>query len=161
MFRHQHYRPTVAAATDNNSDHRATKAAIVAARCRRMRKEGSACSCPSQQPDEVGSFSIRQPQCRERPSGTATPARTQGRFVPCFGGHLQGLREVTDQHICSNSCAGFAADTCSGPFKRPTWLSYLRCRTEGKLRHNHPTHPTGFGSGSGRGQRQRESEAAK
>ena len=73
------------------------------------------------------------------------PAEVSGDLnVPLI---LPGSLEVklADQHICSNSCAGFAADTCSGPFKRPT------CRTGDKLRHDHLTHPTGVGNGSGLG----------
>ena len=36
--------------------------------------------------------SVRQTRCLGRPSGTATPARTPGRCVPCFGELLPKLR---------------------------------------------------------------------
>ena len=51
--------------------------------CCTIQREGSACSCSSQQLTTGRSWqlqhsSVRQPRCRERSSGTATPARTQG-----------------------------------------------------------------------------------
>ena len=99
----------------------------------------------------VGAFVASAGTCKGCAGPAVAPQRRRGAPADVNGGHQGGVNcelratphrksisndlnaplilpcslevEVADQHICRNSCAGFAADTCSGPFKRPTSLT--------------------------------------